>query len=215
MDLQTTVAPAAVGVFAHLGFFIRGEWHLNGRAVLLTHIALGALAWSLVLRHKTTAISGQIQLFLLALGIYLLSLFSSIIIYRLCFHPLRHFPGPKLAAASKLWHVFKCRSGKNFRVLEDLHHKYGQYVRTGKLPKFHDHLPSHTQVLQVQAKSLYSTLEPSKFSKPRKAELHVRIGMMCYIHGHQQSLLATNRSTLHDVVSGVGRCQPSVSTTWL
>lgn len=136
MELQITLAAAVAGIVAHLGLFIRGEWHLQGRVVLLTHIALAALAWCIVFCHQTTAISEQIRLCSLALGTYLLSLFSSITTYRLFFHPLRHFPGPKLAAASKLWHVFKCRSSKNFRVLEDVHRRYGKYVRTGKLQRF-------------------------------------------------------------------------------
>ncbi|KAL8973608.1 MAG: hypothetical protein Q9197_002147 [Variospora fuerteventurae] len=130
MELQITLAAAAAGIVAHHGLFIRGEWHLQGRVVLLTHIALAALAWCIVFGHQTTAISEQIRLCSLALGTYLLSLSSSITTYRLFLHPSRHFPGPKLAAASKLWHVYKCRSSKNFRVLEDVHRKYGQYVRT-------------------------------------------------------------------------------------
>ena len=69
-----------------------------------------------------------------------MSLFSSIIIYRLFFHPLRHFPGSKLAAASKLWHISKCGNGKNFRVLEDTRHQYGQFVRTGELSSFPNNL---------------------------------------------------------------------------
>ncbi|KAL8906002.1 MAG: hypothetical protein Q9207_002287 [Kuettlingeria erythrocarpa] len=131
MELQMALAAAAAGILAHLGVFIRGEWHLQGRAVLSAHTVLATLAWCLVFRHQMAAVSEQIELCLGAVGIYLLSLFSSITVYRLFFHPLRHFPGPKLAAASKLWHVVKCRSGKNFRVLEDAHRKYGQYVRTG------------------------------------------------------------------------------------
>lgn len=51
------------------------------------------------------------------------------IIYNLYFHPLSHFPGPRLAAASGwylCWYeVFK--GGEFVHKLSELHEKYGQY----------------------------------------------------------------------------------------
>ncbi|OQE89490.1 hypothetical protein PENNAL_c0014G05119 [Penicillium nalgiovense] len=52
-------------------------------------------------------------------------------VYRLIFHRLKYFPGPKLAAVSKLWHVWKCRDSRGHLVLEAWHEKYGEFVRTG------------------------------------------------------------------------------------
>ena len=102
------------------------------------HIALGSLAWWFFLRHESVTISEHIRLCSLVFGSYIISLFSSIVIYRLFFHRLRDFSGPRLAAVSKLWHIFKCGHGKNFRILEDTHRQYGQVVRTGKLSCFSD-----------------------------------------------------------------------------
>ena len=65
------------------------------------------------------------------LALYLFSLFGSIVTYRLFFHRLRHFPGPKMAAASKLWHVWKCRASRGHHVLNEIHDQYGTFVRTG------------------------------------------------------------------------------------
>ncbi|KAK0744971.1 cytochrome P450 [Apiosordaria backusii] len=62
---------------------------------------------------------------------YSLGLFTSITIYRLYFHRLRAFPGPKLAAITKFWHVWQCRHGKNHLVIEELRQKYGNIIRTG------------------------------------------------------------------------------------
>ncbi|EKG18424.1 Cytochrome P450 [Macrophomina phaseolina MS6] len=61
-----------------------------------------------------------------------LTLTASIIIYRAFFHRLRRFPGPFAAKLSKLWSVYQ--SSKDFKynlLLEDLHKKYGDVVRTG------------------------------------------------------------------------------------
>ncbi|KAL8735761.1 MAG: hypothetical protein Q9166_000624 [cf. Caloplaca sp. 2 TL-2023] len=61
---------------------------------------------------------------------YTIGLFVSIIMYRILLHRLRRFPGPPLAAASKLWHVWQCRNSRNHIVLESLREKYGPFVRT-------------------------------------------------------------------------------------
>lgn len=58
-------------------------------------------------------------------------LFTSIAIYRRFFHRLRHFPGPWAAGLSKFWHVWRCRTGRNYMVIEELRHKYGPIIRTG------------------------------------------------------------------------------------
>ena len=133
MQWLLLLGAVAAGIIAHRGLFIRGEWHLQVPKVVLGHITLGGFAWWFFLRHESITISEHIRLSSLVFGSYIISMFSSIIIYRLFFHRLRNFPGPRLAAASKLWHLFKCRNGKNFRVLEDTRHQYGQFVRTGKL----------------------------------------------------------------------------------
>ena len=126
------VYTAAAGIFAHHGFFIRGEWHLAGPKVILGHIVLASVSWWYFLRHQPGTISEHIHISSLAFSSYLISLFSSIVVYRLFFHPLRRFPGPKLAAITKFWHISKSWGGNNFRVLEEARHQYGQFVRTGK-----------------------------------------------------------------------------------
>lgn len=62
---------------------------------------------------------------------YCIGLFTSIVVYRTFFHRLRSFPGPRVAAITKLWHVWKCRRGQNYLVLEELRQMYGNIIRTG------------------------------------------------------------------------------------
>lgn len=60
---------------------------------------------------------------------YLAYLFL-IAVYRLYFHPLARFPGPKYAALSR-WHEYYYDvhlKGKFIFHIQDLHKKYGAYI---------------------------------------------------------------------------------------
>ncbi|KAI0110725.1 benzoate 4-monooxygenase cytochrome P450 [Nemania sp. FL0031] len=106
-----------LGITLHQLLFIRGEWHLQSHVIVVSHIC--ALFILLVFNTIYFAI------------IYVTSLLTSIAIYRLFFHRLRNFPGPRLAALTKLWHVWKCRDSRGHHVLEAWHQQYGPLVRTG------------------------------------------------------------------------------------
>jgi hypothetical protein len=63
---------------------------------------------------------------------FLASLYSSIAIYRLYFHPLRQFPGPPWARLTQFAHVRNVAAKCNgFKYLDQLHAEYGDYVRIG------------------------------------------------------------------------------------
>ncbi|KAH9177310.1 putative P450 monooxygenase [Lactarius sanguifluus] len=61
----------------------------------------------------------------------ILSLFVWRIVYNLYFHPLSHFPGPKLAACSGLWLAYReLIKGESLSDLRaQLHRQYGEIVR--------------------------------------------------------------------------------------
>lgn len=132
MQWTLILGGAVAGLFAHHGLFIWGEWHLAAPRVIFGHVALSAIAWWYPLRHESAMLLEHTRLCLYFFASYIISLFTSIVLYRLFFHRLRGFPGPKFAAASKLWHVFKTRHGNNFQVLENMRQQYGNFVRTGK-----------------------------------------------------------------------------------
>ncbi|KAJ5675330.1 hypothetical protein N7462_008227 [Penicillium macrosclerotiorum] len=59
-------------------------------------------------------------------------IYSSLtVIYRLYFHPLRHIPGPKLAAATHLYEFYYdvILGGKFILQMEKMHQRYGSIVR--------------------------------------------------------------------------------------
>lgn len=129
------IVSAAAGIVAHHGLFIRSEWHLRVPRVVLSHVALACAVWYFVPDGSGNR-SKHFRLCALMFASYLASLFSSISIYRLFFHRLQHFPGPKLAAVTKFWHVFQARNSTNYRLLQSLHQKYGTFVRTGEIATF-------------------------------------------------------------------------------
>ena len=129
--LSRPLLATVVGLLMHRLVFIRGEWHLLAPAVVIVHVASALLLIGVEILLSTNTHIGSTRV-LVSVTYYLASLFTSIVVYRLCFHRLRCFPGPRLAAVSKLWHVWQCRDSRNHLVLENLRQEYGSFVRTGE-----------------------------------------------------------------------------------
>ncbi|KAI0838122.1 cytochrome P450 [Hypoxylon sp. FL0890] len=125
--LLQIIAPFCLGVALHLGLFIRGEWHLHAASVSLAH----ALVFTLLLAKQLVSSLATWYGVVLPFLVYLCGLLISMGVYRLYFHRLRSFPGPRLAALSKLWHVWLCRNSQSHLVLDSWHQQYGTFVRTG------------------------------------------------------------------------------------
>jgi len=119
-----------LGIASHLLYFIRGEHH-NSAPVLASLVPTSwIILLSVFIRTETMLESSKLSSALLSS--FALGLYSSIITYRLFFHPLKNFPGPFFAKISKLWHVYKIIGFKNHFLMEELHQKYGDIVRIGK-----------------------------------------------------------------------------------
>lgn len=127
----TTLACFAVlGVLSHRLFFIQGEHHLRGPWYLATWMAaLFAMIMVLFFSDNYNSIFQSVVLVHCA---FFGPLFTSILVYRIFQHPLRHFDGPWLASVSKLWHLAYMFKTSNHLFLHDLVQKYGNFVRTGK-----------------------------------------------------------------------------------
>lgn len=134
MNLLTEfLAVAIAGVVAHRGFFIYGEWHMQAKAILFAHIAAYNVLCLTLMSIRHASISRAMSEASLLSALYLSSLFTSILVYRLWFHGLHEFPGPVLARSTKLWHAWKGRQSQNHLLLDQLHCQYGDFVRTGRL----------------------------------------------------------------------------------
>jgi len=119
-----------LGVCIHHLVFIHGEWHLKVPQILFGHV-LSFLALCVVFSSVRHDCSAGFYSSLQVGATYIFSLLLSMIIYRAYYHRIRAFPGPRLAAVTKLWHVWQCRNSTNFLVMQRMHEDYGEVVRTG------------------------------------------------------------------------------------
>lgn len=128
------VTAAVAGVLAHQVIFKHGEWHMQA-PLLCQLFGIGTSAVMLIVSLVKGPVTGVTFGSAIA-SIFTSALFASMLVYRCFFHRLRQFPGPTLARASKFWHVWNCiKSGsQNHMVLDGLHKKYGDFVRTGMPP---------------------------------------------------------------------------------
>lgn len=105
---------------------------MQAAMILILHMALYISVWiSLIVFSNALFLEALAEASLISCC-YVSSLFASMAVYRLFFHRLCGFPGPLLARTTKLWHAWKGRHSKNHLLLDELHHKYGDFVRTGE-----------------------------------------------------------------------------------
>lgn len=127
----------ALGVLLHIAFFRTGEWDLYTPHLLAGSAVLQVLAtYSLVHfgSESTISIFEASRIVLCYISACVGGIYSSILVYRAAFHRLNRFPGPFLARLSNAY--VTSLSVKNFHLFEeirDLHAKYGDIVRVGKL----------------------------------------------------------------------------------
>ncbi|KAH7157917.1 averantin oxidoreductase [Dactylonectria estremocensis] len=120
------------GVFLHVGIFRRGEWDPLATKLAATfgigYVSL--IVFQLFLTPKDTwnaVRSASTLFFTFTSGIY-----SSMVVYRLAFHPLGKFPGPFLGRLSSLYGtVLILKKFQLYKEMQNLHDTYGDVVRIG------------------------------------------------------------------------------------
>jgi hypothetical protein len=122
------------GLAVHHLLLRKGEWHLKAPAIIETWLCCFPVVYSLETLWGAGSNMGNAINALYFMSIFTLSLLSSIALYRVFFHKLKNFPGPRLAAVSKLWHSANCVGAKNHLLLEQMRKQYGDFVRTGCYP---------------------------------------------------------------------------------
>lgn len=135
MDLslsQVAILCAILGVASHLGYFIRGE-HLRAAPWLVSAaVLLPPLFVLLLVQYVQFTILSAMATTAVGWTAYIASLFTSMTVYRVFFHPLRYFPGRLLSRITQFDHLVQVQKPcDNFMYLDRLHAKYGDIVRTG------------------------------------------------------------------------------------
>jgi cytochrome P450 len=127
LTLNTAAAATVTGLLSHL-LYNRREPTIE--SFLFNTIALLSL-WALFIHYLISSPLLAALQTLLFLPIHLITLTLSITTYRLAFHPLRTFPGPRLAALTKWVDFYHTAPGLRHLWLPSLHEKYGPIVRIG------------------------------------------------------------------------------------
>ncbi|KAI1421256.1 cytochrome P450 [Xylaria sp. FL1777] len=131
MEAIAPVIAVVAGVTSHLAFFRVGEHHLYSSRYVLA--AVSAFAISIAVHSLFFELSsGTAALRTLAIASsYFGGLYTSLIIYRIFFHPLSGFSGPLGCKISSAWFATYMPKLDAFRQLEKLHQKHGNFLRIG------------------------------------------------------------------------------------
>ncbi|KAI1156957.1 cytochrome P450 [Nemania diffusa] len=131
METIILITAFVAGVTSHLAFFRVGEHHLYSSRYVLA--AITALATGIIAHSYFFQLSSRIAtLRTIAIAAsYFGGLYSSLVIFRIFFHPLRTFPGPLGCKVSSAWFATYIRRQDAFRQLLKLHQKYGSFLQIG------------------------------------------------------------------------------------
>lgn len=134
-SLTLFATAAFFGVVAHQILFKRVEVDTHPLIIFVSFLGAPTLVSCLLRSYSTRYVENATSMGVFLVGCFLLSLWISILVYRILFHPLKKFPGPFNAKISKIWALKQAAKTnlKWYQVDSDLHQKYGDYVRTGKI----------------------------------------------------------------------------------
>ena len=126
------VYSAAVAVLSHRSYCSRYEFDEKVPQIILS-FKLTLLALTLTF-YRSYSFRASILYALLLVAVYLVTLFTSIAVYRLFLHPTRRFAGPFWSRLTTWWKVKHiAKAGSHYGLARKLHQQYGETVRWGKI----------------------------------------------------------------------------------
>lgn len=212
-------AGTALGITAHLALFIHGEWHVRAPEIFIFHCVLFTSTLTANTLSSGTEYYSFFEGILYMSYCYVSVLLTSIMVYRLWFHRLTRdeFPGPWYLRVSKLCHVWAVRRSKNYVVLDDLHRKYGDFVRTGKpgtRPRSSKEKQKVTYLpVKAQLKSPCSIPKSSRQLTAHGQSALSRSGMISYTLSSPLCLQETSPYTPLGVVNGFAALHQKVCSS--
>jgi uncharacterized membrane protein len=126
------LASAFLGVISHLAYLIRAD-HLFYHTTLIFFCFLLTPITSLLALTRIAHYPSREALVLVGVTWWSFTgaIWLSMGVYRAFFHRLGGYPGPFSARLSQLWRVWKNMRGEHYKVVDELHKTYGEYVRVG------------------------------------------------------------------------------------
>ncbi|KAL9116377.1 MAG: hypothetical protein Q9187_007098, partial [Circinaria calcarea] len=127
--IELSVA-AAAGLASHWIFFLRGEYDLAAANISRLYILAGMLIPFAECKLEELPFREALRESFAIDAAYFLALFGSITVFRLFSSEVRHVPGPLRLHLAKLTHMWDMVRFQNCKLLDELHTKYGDVVRT-------------------------------------------------------------------------------------
>lgn len=131
---SAVASPLALGVLAHQVICRIETIDFDAKPWRLVGVCLAALA-SLLSYNLSLAQAGVLSAITqtaLTAALFNIGFFASLAVYRLYFHRLRKFPGPKLAALSQFYAMgLAAKDMKLMEEIQKLHKEHGDFVRIG------------------------------------------------------------------------------------
>ncbi|KAI8716802.1 hypothetical protein NCS52_00974600 [Fusarium sp. LHS14.1] len=110
-----------------VGLAYKAVWVIAASGSIL--LTFADFKWDSRVTHFVMTIIHAALLLSIAGSVVLVLCTLTLVIYRLFFHPLAKYPGPKLAACTELWFVRSWTGGYRPFVMRQVHEKYGDVVR--------------------------------------------------------------------------------------
>lgn len=149
---------ATAGALSHLLYFIHGTHIHNTVDIAIFYLGMtsmlyvGALAKYHFMQGLVFATA--------ACASYFTALFASMTVYRLWFHPLSSFPGPRLAAVTKFYGPWIARNGRMHWEHQVLWRKHGKFVRIGLCFEFRRWMvPAHSPIFKAPDELLVESID--------------------------------------------------------